>query len=1128
MNVTKLPILWTLALLIIGAAGATRAATRSWDDGGPDNLWQTAANWTGDTLPVAGDDVRIGDWAAAAGDEVALAGGVTIVSLTMLNETKLSTGQYQLLVQGGELQLLSTLGGSWLAAEDRDPGQPARTTLLDSVDADALRVDNDCLLSLDDGVVEVDVGELYLAPLAFLVGTGRIDLARTDGGLNFNNNGAVTSSVANGELLIQNDAQIPGGANGTIDLDGTTGYGRWVAMRGDITITAPLSDHEYGGLMSILDGNQITIADFWQLGGEGAIQFENGGTVTGGDLEIYGTTTVSATDGGTARFSNMRVEITGGTPEFSVAAGSILDFGDNGSVTYAAASARYHGDGTLRPASTNIVNAPTKIGDEGTNELQLDMDAGSWELNANLRLSVATIDPAGDGFDDTVRINDALLNLDLPGDFLLQGALIFNGGTVDNVLSPGTELLLNETATIRAESGLARIQMPVRFLDDTSTAYVASGATLEIDATTFRGGHLYGGGVLRAGVARVEAPTTIEVATLDMDDGHWTVNDVLTLVVDGVEVTAGDGFDGTIAVNSAALDLNVASGEFNLQGDFDLTSAAIDSTLHATTITLSEAADITALAGVSQINTPVEFLDGTSRIDVDISAELILAEGATFRGGTIHGGGILRVAGDAYVAAPTTIAVGTLDFDDAEWHVNADLTLDASAIDHPSNKYNGHVLVHNAMLTVNTPWEAGAGANVELSGGELAGFGLVLDDVDAYLTGFGTVTAAVVNDGLIRADGGTLWLGNAGSDWDGAANAGRLNAYSGDLHLVNALPFVFHGVAAAFAGHELFIDGSAFHFDTGSLLWLADGSFRSGATFNDLDGQLLVGAGPSSTIDANLFRIDSHAQVALGANLLLAGGATEILSGAAFSGGGALIVDKGSRLTLLDGANVQVALENHGSLAVGASLGQVQGHDYRQGASGQMEIELGGASLNDYDRLTLGGAARLAGQLTVSLWAGFNPTIGQTFSVLSAAGGRVDAFDHVLLPPMDPGELMLVTYGDYDVTLRVVHLFEADFDEDGNVDGDDLDRWQAGFGVGALHTQGDADGNGSVNGADYLVWQRQFGSSALLTLANTVVPEPATWVTLLIGLAAYMRASGLRRFEFFPDALRHANPRDPN
>ena len=51
------------------------------------------------------------------------------------------------------------------------------------------------------------------------------------------------------------------------------------------------------------------------------------------------------------------------------------------------------------------------------------------------------------------------------------------------------------------------------------------------------------------------------------------------------------------------------------------------------------------------------------------------------------------------------------------------------------------------------------------------------------------------------------------------------------------------------------------------------------------------------------------------------------------------------------------------------------------------DIDLAGTELDEFDRLVLNGAAQLNGTLEVSLFGGFNPTLGSRFTILSAAGG---------------------------------------------------------------------------------------------------------------------------------------------
>lgn len=85
-------------------------------------------------------------------------------------------------------------------------------------------------------------------------------------------------------------------------------------------------------------------------------------------------------------------------------------------------------------------------------------------------------------------------------------------------------------------------------------------------------------------------------------------------------------------------------------------------------------------------------------------------------------------------------------------------------------------------------------------------------------------------------------------------------------------------------------------------------------------------------------------------------------------------------------------------------------------------------------------------------------------------------------------------------------LQAADFQEDGDVDGDDLALWEFGFGLpGAVHATGDADGDEDADGADFLVWQREAGGGPLAVPTSDAVPEPATLVNLLAGFLLMFR-----------------------
>jgi hypothetical protein len=71
----------------------------------------------------------------------------------------------------------------------------------------------------------------------------------------------------------------------------------------------------------------------------------------------------------------------------------------------------------------------------------------------------------------------------------------------------------------------------------------------------------------------------------------------------------------------------------------------------------------------------------------------------------------------------------------------------------------------------------------------------------------------------------------------------------------------------------------------------------------------------------------------------------------------------------------------------------------------------------------------------------------------------------------------------------------ADFDGDGDVDGDDFATWEAAFGQTAA---GDTNNDGVSDGSDFLTWQRNFTGPALSNVSAAGVPEPTT---AILGLA---------------------------
>lgn len=229
-------------------------------------------------------------------------------------------------------------------------------------------------------------------------------------------------------------------------------------------------------------------------------------------------------------------------------------------------------------------------------------------------------------------------------------------------------------------------------------------------------------------------------------------------------------------------------------------------------------------------------------------------------------------------------------------------------------------------------------------------------------------------------------------------------------------------------------------------------------------------------------------------------GATTINGGAINLSGslaGGAVVNNGGTLKGTGAIAGSVAVNVGGVFAPGASPGATTVGGLTMAPGGILKFELGGPAY-DHIVLTNNGNVLLDGILDISFLPGFIPTLGQSFPMFEGSiGSIIGAFDSVTAPTIN-GLTVYVVQNASSVVLQVGMSpgLSADFDSDGDVDGQDLAKWRGDFGLNALS---DADDDGDSDGADFLIWQRQNGIASLADVSTTV-PEPSNqFVALLAG-----------------------------
>jgi T5SS/PEP-CTERM-associated repeat protein len=441
------------------------------------------------------------------------------------------------------------------------------------------------------------------------------------------------------------------------------------------------------------------------------------------------------------------------------------------------------------------------------------------------------------------------------------------------------------------------------------------------------------------------------------------------------------------------------------------------------------------------------------RLGSDSTSNGVVGNGALH----VSAGGQVATAGDANVGSSGN---GTVRLEDSgsKWTIGGALNVRASST---VNILAGAVVTSNTAInsgTVNVD-EANASWNVS--------------DALSVSTGimFGTPIPAVVNVG------------------DGA-------------HVSSRVAFVGTGGGAAQAS----VDSAGSTWSTAEQLYVgADGgglfSVTGGGQVNS--GSVEVGVLPHDlgtiTVDASTWTNSGTFDVGVAGT----GELTVINAGIVASAG---TVSIGPHGTIQGNSHIVAKVRNGGLVRPGLDPALTQSSmiatlhvdgDYTQSAAGALDIQL--ASAASLDQLAISGHATLDGALDVSLFNGFTPSVGQTFDLLTAAGGISGRFASVAVPSLlsgGHGPFWYIVYTNTDVLLKLVNTTTGDYNHDGVVDAADYAVWRATLGQTGIGLAADGDGDHMITQADYNIWKTNFGNTAAGSgaggAASTAVPEPSS------------------------------------
>jgi fibronectin-binding autotransporter adhesin len=864
------------------------------------------------------------------------------------------------------------------------------------------------------------------------------------GMFNVINSGKSTWALGNlttvaGTLELNNDqsnSMTPGGGTLTIANGGEIELSDGVATTTSLSITGSVSNSGTfatgfsGGTNTVNVSGTFTNAaggDLTLYGSGDTVNIptlSNAGTVQIGSdnstpvLNITGTGTLTNSgnfdlEGGTLHFSSSTASLTGGGTVY-------LNFGGN---TGSAITVGSSDTGTL----TNVNNTIYGVGNFGNGTLNI-VNQGTIDVNGSLVTGVVntlTIQPGSSGLTNT-----GTLEASDPGS---NGATLILEGTINNTkgtIQAAGQSGATATATVELASGA-----------------VINGGTLSTTTSGTNAGVLENTGAVTLNgvtISGTYTDTTDGTTTLE-----GTITNNGSIAMSGSTLSIGNsvtlaGTKGTVVLSNSASNLiTAATSGLTLTNDNTIEGAGTIENMGIVNDGTISADQSTALiilpssAGLTNKGTLSVSTGDTMEIGTSAGGALVNFSGTTLTGGIYKVSGILEfgASGTSLVTndANITLTGSKAEIEDfAGQNILTDFATNAGG--GSFSLAGGADFVTAGNFTNNGSLTAGAGSVFKVSGSltnfssstdtltggsytvggklEFAGADIVTDAASITMTGTGEIlnttnnSNGLTNLATITSAGTFVLTGKADFTTAGNLTAdGTLSLASGStLTVTGNLTNLSGGTLASgtysvggtlqlTSGNGSITTNAANLTVTGTAGKILDGTSNALSTLVNNTGSFTLSGGASLTTPVST-NFTNSGTVDVGTSSTLDVGDAYVQSKGTTTVDGTLTTGSDSGITVSSGtvygagtlnANVSnSATVNAGDSGKAGLLG-ITG-SYTQLSSGTLNVSIGGTTLGtQYSQLKISGPASLGGTLTATLINKFTPTIGQTFTILTAS-----------------------------------------------------------------------------------------------------------------------------------------------